>query len=78
MTKETEYVKTLLRILGRQDKLDLLNKSNLTDRDITMLTRRFVYGHSLKEIAYDLGIEVNSLSKAQLKAVKKLYLYLQN
>lgn len=51
MTKETEYVKNVLTILNRDNKIDLLKKSNLYDREINLLVQRFVHGLSLKELA---------------------------
>lgn len=77
MTKETEYIKNVLTILSRDNKTDLLKKSNLYDREINLLLQRFVYGLSLKECAELFGVEINTVSKNQLKAVKKLYNYMK-
>lgn len=77
MTKETEYVKNVLTILNRDNKIDLLKKSNLYDREINLLVQRFVHGLSLKECAEQFGIEINTVSKNQLKAVRKLYNYMK-
>ena len=75
-TKETDYVKRLFRFLGRLNKIEILQKSNLSDYEIELLTKRFVNQLSLKDCADYFNIEANTVSKQQLKAVKKLYSYL--
>ena len=76
MTKELTKVKSYFELLGRNEKLTILNNSNLNDRDTALLTSRLVQGKSLKECSDDFGIEEDSINKAQLKAVKKLYYWI--
>lgn len=75
-TLELETIEILFLTLGNQEKILLLQNSNLNDREIKLLTHRLVQGKSLKECSEIFGIEEDSVNKAQLKAIKKLYLYL--
>lgn len=75
-TIETEYVKKQFLLLGRQEKLNLLLNSNLNDRELDLLIKRFVNGISLKECSDNMGMEVNSVSKIQQRAVRKLYIFI--
>ena len=75
-TIELETIQILFLTLGNQEKLFLLQNSNLTERESNLLTYRLVQGKTLKECSSILGIEEDSVNKAQLKAIKKLYLYL--
>lgn len=78
MTQQMEYIKTFFSGLGRADKQSILFNSNLTDREVDLLTKRFISGFSLKEIANEYSIEEDTVNKKQLKAVKKLYSFLKN
>lgn len=78
ITKETNFIKTKFETLGRCDKLNLLSYSSLNDREIELLTKRFICGLSLKECSDFYGLEINTVSKNQQKAIKKLYQYLIN
>ena len=78
MTYEMNYIKNVLEMLSRNDKLNLLKTSNLNDREIELLTMRFVQGKSLKDCADYFKVEIDTINKAQLKTVKKLYSYLKN
>lgn len=75
-TKETDYVMDLLLNSGREVKKSILYSSNLNDSELTLLEKRFVNGLSLKECSDIFGIEINSVSKKQHKAIIKLYQYL--
>lgn len=75
-TLELETVQIMFLALGRKQKQELLENSNLCDREITLLSCRLIKGLSLKECADLFGIEEDSVNKAQLKAIKKLYHYL--
>lgn len=77
-TTELETVQIIFFALGRKQKQDLLDNSNLNDREIELLSFRFIQGKSLKECANHFGIEEDSVNKAQLKAVKKLYQWVKN
>ena len=77
MTYEMTYIKNVFKMLNRANKLKLLETSNLTNREIELLTKRFINGDSLKDCANYYRLEEDSINKAQLKAVKKLYKYLK-
>lgn len=76
-TQELETVQIIFLSLGRNQKQELLDNSNLNDREKELLTHRLVNGKTLKECADYLGIEEDSVNKAQLKAVKKLFYFLK-
>lgn len=78
ITEETNYIKNRFNVLGRCDKLNLLSYSSLNDREIDLLTKRFINGMSLKECSDIYGLEINTVSKNQQKAIKKLYTFLIN
>ena len=78
LTKETQFIKNQIDKLGRCDKLNLLSYSSLNDREIDLLTKRFVCCLSLKECSELYGLEINTVSKNQQKAIKKLYQYIIN
>lgn len=73
---ETNEIKTKLVSMSRQQKIDFLSNSNLDDRELDLLIKRFVNGLSIKECSLEFGVEENTISKKQYKAVKKLYQYL--
>lgn len=76
-TLELETIQLIFLNLGKQKKIELLENSNLNERECELLTFRFVHGKSLKDCSLYFGIEEDSVNKAQLKAVKKLYNYLK-
>lgn len=76
MTYQMNYIKNLFNFMARNEKLELLENSNLTDREVELLTKRFVKGESLKECALCFNLEEDTINKNQLKAVKKLYSFL--
>lgn len=78
LTKETQFIKNQIDKLGRSDKLKLISYSSLNDREVDLLTKRFICGLSLKECSELYGLEINTISKNQQKAVKKLYQYIVN
>lgn len=74
-TIELETIQIIFLALGRNKKQELLDNSNLNDREVELLSLRLIQGKSLKECAEHFGIEEDSVNKAQLKAIKKLYLF---
>lgn len=74
---ELKTVQIVFFALSKTQKQSLLDNSNLNDREKELLTYRLIEGKSLKECANFLGIEEDSVNKAQLKAVKKLYFFLK-
>lgn len=76
-TKELETVQILFLALNKNQKLDLLTNSNLTDRESELLIFRLVKGKTLKDCSEYFGIEEDSVNKAQLKAIKKFYNFLK-
>ena len=78
MTYQMNYVKNLLELMNREEKTKMLSGSNLKDREVELLIRRFVNGDSLKECAQYFNLEEDTINKKQLKAVKKLYSFLKS
>lgn len=78
ITEETNYIKNKFSALGRGDRLKLLLNSSLNDREADLLTKRFINGMSLKECSDIYGLEINTVSKNQQKAIKKLYKFIIN
>lgn len=77
-TLELETIQILFSALDKKKKQEVLDNSNLYDREIELLSFRLINGKSLKECALYYGMEEDSVNKAQLKAVKKLYNFLNN
>lgn len=77
-TEEMLFCKNLFNTLGRKESMELLNNSNLTDRERDIILMRLIYGKSLKECSDVLIIEQDSVNKAQKKAVIKLYQWINN
>lgn len=76
MTYQMNYIKNLFNFMARNEKVTLLENSNLTDREIELLKRRLIKGESIKECALYFNLEEDTINKNQLKAVKKLYSFL--
>jgi DNA-directed RNA polymerase specialized sigma subunit len=73
---ETDYCKKLFYSLGRKEKVDLLHKSNLTDRERAIIHYRLIEGLQLAEAADKLRVEYSCFVKAQKRAFIKLYSWL--
>jgi hypothetical protein len=71
-----EFIKNRMDRMSRPDKLLLLENSNLNDREIELLSKRFIQGDTIKECAVYFNLEEDTIIKKQLKAVKKLYSFL--
>lgn len=74
--KEVIFCKQLFFILGRDEKIKLLQKSNLTDREKRVCELRFVEGKTTQEIADELNVSLDTFNKMQKKLFQKLYLWL--
>lgn len=74
--KEVAFCKAVFSVIGRSESEKLLSKSNLNDREILIISSHLLKGIPLKECAEILIIEEDSASKAQKKACKKLYAWL--
>lgn len=77
-TDTLTFIKNLFYVLGKTESLKLLQDSNLTEREAKLLEMRFIKGQSLKEVAYELTIEEDSVNKCQSKVCKKLYTWIKN
>jgi DNA-directed RNA polymerase specialized sigma24 family protein len=75
-SKEVIFCKQLFLILGREKKTELLQKSNLTDRERRLFELRFVQGKTTQETADELNVAIDTFNKMQKKAFQKLYLWL--
>lgn len=78
MTNELEYIKTKFAMLNRESKLNLLKTSNLNDREISLLEYRLIKGISLKACSDLFNLEIDTINKYQLRAVKKLFKFLKS
>ena len=72
-SKELEEMKQLFSLLGRVEVTDLLNKSNLSDRELDFMISRFVKKQSLKECSELFGVSENAIAKLQIHTIHKLY-----
>lgn len=75
-SKEVIFCKQLFFILGRDEKIDLLQKSNLTDREKRLCELRFVKGETTQETADELNVTLDTFNKMQKRIFQKLYLWL--
>lgn len=78
ISKELDFCKTTLFILGRDEKEYLLRHSNLNEKEFKILRARFIEGLTLKEIGTEFNIEEDTVCKYQQRATKKLYFWLSN
>lgn len=78
MTLETDYIKSKLLSLKRSEKELFFEESNLNDKEIDLLKKRFINGMTIQECADLFCIEANTVSKKQHYAIKKLYQFLLN
>jgi len=75
---ECRFIKTLFNSLSRVDKINLLNNSNLNDRERCLLETRFVKGLSAKESADYFNLEFDTYNKTYHRTVFKLYAWLEH
>ena len=71
-TQELIAFENRILFLNRKEKAELLENSNLDDRELQLISYRFIQGLSLKECANILGLEINTISKNQTKIIKKI------
>lgn len=67
-----EKIKNIFSLLGRAELTELLNNSNLSDRELEFMIIRFVRKCSLKECSEKFGISENAIAKMQSNTVNKL------
>lgn len=73
LSKETEMVKAFLSGVDRMTKTIYIYESNLTEKEARILDLRFIQGLSVKETAARLSMEVDTVNKAQKRAINKFY-----
>ena len=73
---QVAYCKNLFYTKGRNEKLKLLEESNLTDKEIKLLKLRYIEGLSIKEASEEMKIEIEAFNKLQKKVFIKFYTYL--
>lgn len=78
LSKEVEFCKNVFLLLGKKKSEDLLERSNLNNREKIIINSHLLQGLSLKECASILLIEEDSVNKAQKKALNKLYEWIKN
>lgn len=76
ISKEVDFCKRLLMSTGRAEGLNILNYSNLTDREREIINCRFLKGLSLKECAEIFLMEEDSVNKLQKRICVKLFNFL--
>lgn len=74
--KEGEYCKKLFMSAGRKAGINILNFSNLTDREREVILCRLVKGLTLKECSELFVMEEDSVNKMQKRVCIKLYKFL--
>lgn len=77
-TKQTKMVGAYFAPLGRIEKERIINDSPLSDREVNILSFRFVHGYSIKESSEKLNMDYDTFNKAQKRAIDKVYIYLTN
>ena len=77
-TEEVTECKNLFYILGRNEKINLLNESNLDDREKEILVMKHISGMTAKEMSEKLSVSVDAYNKMQQKVYKKLYAWLKH
>lgn len=78
ISKEVEFCKNVFQLIGNKKSEELLERSNLTNREKVIIHSHILQGLSLKECAGILLIEEDSVNKAQKKALVKLYTWINN
>lgn len=78
ISKEVQYCKNLLYILGSDEKKDLIEKSSLNNREKEIVSKRFIEGKTVKDCCDEMFLEVDAFNKAQAKALFKLYFWVSN
>lgn len=76
ISKEVEFCKKLFLSTGRSEGLNILNYSNLTDREKEIINCRLLKGLTLKECAEIFLMEEDSINKFQKRICTKLYNFL--
>lgn len=74
--KEVEYCKKLFMSAGRIAGINILNFSNLTDREREVILCRLIKGLTLKECSELFVMEEDSVNKMQKRVCIKLYKFL--
>jgi len=66
------YCKNLFYTKGRNEKLKLLEESNLTDREIKILKMRYIEGLSLKENVFSTSDGRRCFEKISEKSLSQI------
>lgn len=73
MKENIAYITNILNTSGRKEKYIILDESPLKDREIKILSMRYIEGKSIIEISDELNLSYEGVVKAQHKALVKLY-----
>lgn len=76
-SKEVKYCTELLQNIGNSERMKLLKRSNLTIRERSYISARYVVGLSVKECAEKFYIEPYSFLHIQKRICEKLYRWLE-
>lgn len=77
-TEAVKYCKNLMFLLGTEEKVKLIESSNLNEREKQIIVLRFVKGKTVKDCCEEMCLEVDTFNKAQAKAMSKLYFWVSN
>lgn len=74
--KYTLFIKQLFSILGREEKIDLINRSSLTDKERDVMYNRYIKGSFAKEEADRINLSIDGFEKYQQKIFCKFYTWM--
>lgn len=75
-TQEVEYCKNLFYVKGRSDIEEIIENSNLNNRERELVKLRYIEGFRVKEICEALKVEESTYKKLHKKILSKLYIYI--
>ncbi|MBR6552808.1 MAG: hypothetical protein IKT89_08225 [Clostridia bacterium] len=76
ITKEVDYCKHLFLTTGRKQVLELIENSNLTNKERDIIYSRYLEGLGVKEMCEKYALEESTYKQAQKRILVKLYNYI--
>jgi DNA-directed RNA polymerase specialized sigma subunit len=76
-SKEVDFCKKLFYTNGRNKIIELLDNSNLTEKEKLLLHSRYVEGLKIKEMCEKFHIEEEAYKKSQRRTLIKFYNFIQ-
>lgn len=74
---EVDFCKNLFFISSRSQILDLLNDSNLNDKERDFVKSRYISGLSVKEMCEVYHLDEGAYKKMHRRILAKFYLYIK-